>query len=304
MTNMIDLVFSNAAGSAFVWNAEDWFILRKEHRIIGELVGCNPKLPRQEILLGLPLLLLPEEVTVLLEQKVARLVHYPCLQQIPSESLKKAFEDYRQELFVEQEKCLREQRKQQVTLMLDRIVAGKRRKLLGIGSCKKKMKKPLTPEMEIESKKIEINYEEVVSEEMDKLPKLEKKDALVQTHTAYPWLMEDDIKLADWKYPLTTKEILRYKVFKDLWEQGFYVTGGEKFGGDFLVYSGDPIMFHSQFIIQCRDRDDEIAVSELIGECRIGCHVRKTEVYASFASDKETIMYQSIQWSESSAFQR
>jgi tRNA-splicing endonuclease subunit Sen34 len=37
---------------------------------------------------------------------------------------------------------------------------------------------------------------------------------------------------------ITDLEIIRYKVFKDLWTKGFYLTCGLKFGGDFLVYEG------------------------------------------------------------------
>lgn len=33
-------------------------------------------------------------------------------------------------------------------------------------------------------------------------------------------------------------ERIRYKVFKDLWFKGYYLTCGMKFGGDFLVYEG------------------------------------------------------------------
>lgn len=31
---------------------------------------------------------------------------------------------------------------------------------------------------------------------------------------------------------------LRYIIFKDLWEKGYYLTSGMKFGADFLVYPG------------------------------------------------------------------
>jgi hypothetical protein len=30
----------------------------------------------------------------------------------------------------------------------------------------------------------------------------------------------------------------RYLIFKDLWEKGFFLGSGSKFGGDFLVYPG------------------------------------------------------------------
>ena len=31
---------------------------------------------------------------------------------------------------------------------------------------------------------------------------------------------------------------VRIAVFTDLWENGYFVTSGNKFGGDFLVYLG------------------------------------------------------------------
>lgn len=53
----------------------------------------------------------------------------------------------------------------------------------------------------------------------------------------YPWI-DKDIKIVEWKYPLNYKQQLRYKTYQDLWEKGYYVSSGEKFGGDFLVYPG------------------------------------------------------------------
>lgn len=41
-----------------------------------------------------------------------------------------------------------------------------------------------------------------------------------------------------WSYPSSSYERARCGVFKALWEQGFYMGIGIKFGGDFLVYPG------------------------------------------------------------------
>ena len=46
-------------------------------------------------------------------------------------------------------------------------------------------------------------------------------------------------RAAVWDYPSTEMEKLRYKVFREFWEQGYYMTSGSKFGGDFLVYPGN-----------------------------------------------------------------
>jgi len=80
----------------------DWLKLREEYRIVGALIGCLAHLPRQDSFLGLPMVLLPEEVTLLLEQKVARLVSYSSLTCAPSSDIRQKFQDYRKCLYKEQ----------------------------------------------------------------------------------------------------------------------------------------------------------------------------------------------------------
>lgn len=67
--------------------------------------------------------------------------------------------------------------------MMDKIVEGKRRKILGVETAKKKMKKPLKEETREALNNIKIDRKALMSEEMAKLPKLEKSESLVQTHT-------------------------------------------------------------------------------------------------------------------------
>lgn len=72
----------------------------------------------------------------------------------------------------------------QVIGMMDKIIEGKKRKILGIETRKKKVKKPLDPKMQETLDNIEINKQDLLEEEMARLPKLDKNDALVQTHTS------------------------------------------------------------------------------------------------------------------------
>ena len=41
-----------------------------------------------------------------------------------------------------------------------------------------------------------------------------------------------------WDYPATADERAQCAVFRDLWEKGYSMGGGIKFGGDYLVYPG------------------------------------------------------------------
>lgn len=48
-----------------------------------------------------------------------------------------------------------------------------------------------------------------------------------------------------WDYPETPIQRARCGVFRDLWEQGYFMGGGIKFGGEYLVYPGmfPPLIF-------------------------------------------------------------
>lgn len=52
---------------AYVWSVADVRTLRTDFHICGSLVGTLPGLSQQNVFLGLPLLLAPEEVAVLVE---------------------------------------------------------------------------------------------------------------------------------------------------------------------------------------------------------------------------------------------
>jgi len=53
--------------TAYVWDVDDIAALRSKHRICGALTGTLPHLSQQNIFLGVPLVLMPEEVVLLVE---------------------------------------------------------------------------------------------------------------------------------------------------------------------------------------------------------------------------------------------
>ena len=59
-------------------------------------------------------------------------------------------------------------------------------------------------------------------------------------------------------------------------------------------------MFHSQLLIHCKSRNEEISILDLITEGRISSHVRKTAVSATLSKDGESIEYFSCRWADSS----
>lgn len=47
------------------------------------------------------------------------------------------------------------------------------------------------------------------------------------------------MKAGIWSYPGTLHERAKCHVFQDLWEKGYFMGGGMKFGGDYLIYPGE-----------------------------------------------------------------
>lgn len=296
---MIDLFMSN--GNVLVWNADDWLTLRKEYRILGQMVGCLAKNHHQEKLHGLPFVLLPEEVTLLLEKKIVRLIKYKNLDKRPTTQLIEQHNLHQDKLFNELEECLRNEKIKSIELHMDRIIEGKKRKILGLQTNKKKMKKSIDQNLIDKANNIIIDKNTLMAEKISQIPKLEKTEMLVQIPTACPWVNnnnDDEIEIIKWNYPLTKDDKSMYMVFKDLWEKNCYVTTGERFGGDYLAYPGDPILYHSQFIIKCVDKNEEMSVIDLAGQCRLATHVRKTQVFAYIDDDdnNNNVCYQSFNW--------
>ena len=56
--------------SGFIWNIEDALKLRKNHRILGCFVGFTPKTFEED----LPLVLLPEEMQLLKEKSLIKII--------------------------------------------------------------------------------------------------------------------------------------------------------------------------------------------------------------------------------------
>lgn len=80
----------------------DWLKLREEHRIIGNLLGCLVGLPRQETFKGLPVALLQEEVSLLLENNLAYIVGDSHLSALPTLESKEKYNSYKEENKIEQ----------------------------------------------------------------------------------------------------------------------------------------------------------------------------------------------------------
>ncbi|XP_013916208.1 PREDICTED: tRNA-splicing endonuclease subunit Sen34 [Thamnophis sirtalis] len=276
-------------GKAFVWNYADVRRIREEHCIVGVLVGALPRKPRQNVRLGLPLELLPEEARLLLDKGLAILVRSPTSQSLGhgknqdalfSEKVN-AYEKELEENYQEQLRLSAEQKKTMMESLADHISQGraKKRQRKG-GGGGDLLAKPA---------------------ESGSCFVFPRESMVIQLPTARSQITQEeavDWHVASQLWPYAGQELheMRYLIFRDLWERGYYVTTGSKFGGDFLVYPGDPMRFHAHYIALCFSKDTPISLYDIISAGRLGTNVKKTVLLCS-VEQEGTVAYTSLQWS-------
>uniref|UniRef100_UPI00358E31D6 tRNA-splicing endonuclease subunit Sen34 n=1 Tax=Myxine glutinosa TaxID=7769 RepID=UPI00358E31D6 len=146
-----------------------------------------------------------------------------------------------------------------------------------------------------------VEDKELKKEGLQQVFEFPKENLLVQIPTG-TW-RHDGLQEVEWKTLSLTRphlkdprEDLRYKVFRDTWSRGFYLTTGGKFGGDFLLYPGDPLRYHAHYIAMVVPESEKLSLTDLVAAGRLGTTVRKTLLLCSSSEDGQ-IYYTSLRWS-------
>lgn len=217
---------------------------------------------------------------MLIEKGIGRLVSYTEEQTTNDE-----LEAFKKRLFEVETEYYKELRLKQLQQNIHKIMAGKRKK------------GDMRSEKEIidgELSKLVINEKKLVwpifKHKFDKSKFRARDKYLKYIHI----FILDSAKLLDkdllWKF--TT--LIKYETFKNFWERKFYITSGANFGGDFLVYPGDPIFYHSNYIVRCLNENETVYPTELVVLGRVATTVRKKGVISYLQDGK--VNYITIKW--------
>ncbi|KAI8815586.1 tRNA intron endonuclease, partial [Fimicolochytrium jonesii] len=99
-----------------------------------------------------------------------------------------------------------------------------------------------------------------------------------------------------WTYPRTPQEERHCKVFCALWEKGFFITSGSKFGGDYLLYPGDILRFHAHFIVAVVPMKTLYSPLDAVMFGRLGTAVKKRFALCSWDDEKDELVSFSLEW--------
>ncbi|KDN37533.1 hypothetical protein K437DRAFT_259770 [Tilletiaria anomala UBC 951] len=94
----------------------------------------------------------------------------------------------------------------------------------------------------------------------------------------------------DFFYPRNQMERAKCAAFEDLQARGYYMGIGLRFGGDFVVYPGDPLRYHSHFTCTVRASPTApLPCMELIANGRLGTAVKKAHLISGVSGARADV---------------
>ncbi|KIM28957.1 hypothetical protein M408DRAFT_16000 [Serendipita vermifera MAFF 305830] len=273
--------------TAFVWSVEDVATLRATHHVCGVLTGTLPHASQQNVFLGLPLELLPEEVVLLVKQGIAYIVDDNASHATPT---------------TEQLVQWNEKRRQALAKLPARS-SSSLPPTLNDEALKKRLERQQKKEAQLLAKE-----ESLVTPDQPKPPASSSKEQsysfTIPATSDFSWynaktyITLDEARTSGvWSYPHTPEEVARCRVFEDLWKQGYFMGNGLRFGGHWLVYPGDPLRFHSHFVATVIPSPVmTIHPIEIIAFGRLGTATKKSHLLCGWDEEKQETSYYSIEW--------
>lgn len=265
----------------FVYDVDVIMHLRRRHHICGVLRGSLPLFPQQNVFLGVPLELMPEEARLLADKGAANIVNDYRLHMDMLHTLSKE----------ERTAFSRSLAKKGVEIAKDaEYLAGRKRKDALQRLQRGKAGSHTSPLPDIGTQKVEeTSQRRQVSGEVE-------DNALFDVPSPRPEGTLDSatssVALEPYRVTPTTSSILihpptaisaadlpevpsSYPLFAHLHDKGYYISPGLRFGCQYLVYPGDPLRFHSHFLATSMGWDEDFDLIDIVAGGRLGTGVKK-----------------------------
>ncbi|KAE8350409.1 hypothetical protein BDV28DRAFT_139161 [Aspergillus coremiiformis] len=306
----LPIPISYIEGNYYVFSIDAVTYLRREYHICGVLIGTLPQIPQQNVFLGLPLELMPEEARLLVEKGVACIVDEVKVQK---QGMKALMEEDRKKYLRE----LESQGLQAMRLQTSRKEQQREKTLKKLEEKKvkaaKSKKLPEDPEPEPEpaaadgpkdDPSLELFADHQLSSNSQTTSRrtsttINPENAMgITPATAHPPLPAEPA--AEQLLP-TPQVPSSYPLFAHLHAEGYFLSPGLRFGCQYLAYPGDPLRFHSHFLVVSAEWDEELDLMEIIAGGRLGTGVKKGFLIGGAekkegSADKENVRTFSIEW--------
>lgn len=256
------------AGTGLIYEIETLKLLREKYHICGTLTGILPEFPQQNVFQGLPLQLMPEDIKLLVDElKVAyavddRQAHQNAILSVTKDDLEEIEHSQAKKLEAEAEMA------QEVSWAQKKLILEKHNQPTD-EKAKAKYLASLKGPSAVSKYEISTTTKNIPS---------------------YPMFAQRSAAVSFFQ-----PEESSYMIFKHLQALGYYLSPGLRFGGQFLAYPGDPLRFHSHYIVNGYDWEAEIPILDIIRGGRLATNVKKSWVVGG-KDDNGDVKVFSIEW--------
>ncbi|KAH7115950.1 tRNA-splicing endonuclease-like protein subunit sen34 [Dendryphion nanum] len=256
--------------------------VRRSYNMCGVLIGTIPNMSQQNVFLGLPLELMPEEARVLVEQGHAYIVD-------DAKVHREGFLEMSREDRLKFLQAMDEQGIQRTEISHKRFQerAEKALKAKGLSiedtSTGAHSEAPAELIADVDDTSVFDSAVPVAS----MLTPMAKKSYVTPT-TSYPPLLKPEPDAL-----VTLPEVPKsYPLYKYVQERGYFCMPGLRFGCHYSIYPGDILRFHSHFLGTGLGWDEEFDLLDIIGGGRLANRNKKAYLIGgedpSFKKDEES----------------
>ncbi|RMZ89677.1 hypothetical protein DV736_g3088, partial [Chaetothyriales sp. CBS 134916] len=271
--------------------------LRREHNVCGYNVGTLPQSPAQNLFLGLPIMLMPEEAQILVDKGAAYVVD-------DARAHDQAIYDRSP---AREEAYLNETRRQASEVEHQRTQehAEARERALSKQNPKNKAKSTRKREQVVNHNLLNIDdpsRQQTPAPNTNPTRDNDAQDSSTKRHTTIsksppasqpchvtPTSSHHLLHISPTDpapgpsppspFPSKGKRLpglpTSYPLFQYLHSRGFFMTPGLRFGCQYSTYPGDPLRYHSHFLAVGVGWDEELDLMDLVGGGRLGTGVKK-----------------------------
>lgn len=279
----LPIPISYISGRYLLFSIDAVTYLRREHHICGVLIGTLPQIPQQNVFLGLPLELMPEEARLLVEKGVACIVDEAKAQDGMNTLLEEDRRKYLRELESQGQHASRvfsDRKGQQREQALKKLDEKAKAKAVKAATDNENSASPVTHPAQKDEPSTVVD----IFAGQDSLPDASRRTSTstappsqlsmgVTPATSYPPLSPSGSAA---RYRLSTPEVpLSYPLFAHLHSRGYFLSPGLRFGCQYVAYPGDPLRFHSHFLVVSAEWDQNIDLMDIVNGGRLGTGVKK-----------------------------
>ncbi|KAJ5754866.1 tRNA-splicing endonuclease subunit tsp-4 [Penicillium manginii] len=268
-TPTVPIPISYVSGRYLLFSIDAVTYLRREHHICGVLIGTLPQIPQQNVFLGLPLELMPEEARLLVDKGVACIVDETKAHDGMKSLLEEDRRQYLRELDsqgLEASRKLSDRKGQQREQVLKKLDEKAKAKAIKALENEGEADTPASP-----SPSASVLDEERPSSKASSRTPVHTLAMGVTPPTSYPPLAQ----------PTSSQHLpppnvpLSYPLFAHLSSRGYFLSPGLRFGCQYVAYPGDPLRFHAHFLCVSAEWDENIDLMAIVNGGRLGTGVKK-----------------------------